>query len=248
MKISFPEVSFSSDDVVKFLALSGRSVAVFGEILKMRLVLRKVGELGLQASDEELQNFADLFREMRGFYSAEETVAFLENHGLTEDDLEQFCEAAVLTDKVKDHLCTGEKRQEYFVNHRASLDTARISVIVVEEENLAHEIRMQIEEDEADFHALARKYSIDDRTKYAGGFAGFVGRDALEPEISSRVFNAADGEVLGPLATGGCFRLILVETVMKAEMNEALSGLIRERLFADWIARGLKEGFKIERE
>jgi peptidylprolyl isomerase len=147
---------------------------------------------------------------------------------------------------VKDHLCTEQKIQEYFVNNRASLDAAMISVIVVENENLANELKMQIEEDGEDFHRLAREHSIDETTKYAGGYAGIVTRNMLEPDISAKVFNASDGDVLGPFAAGGNFRLFLVEKVMKAEMNKHIGGHIRERLFNGWISQYLKEGIKVE--
>jgi peptidylprolyl isomerase len=246
LKIAFSEGSFTSDDVVKFLSISGQSTAIFSEVIKNKMVLKKAGELGLEASDDDLQKFADIFREMRGLYSAEETIAFLESNGLTEDDFEQFCEVAVLTEMLKDHLCTEEKMQEYFVNNRASLDAAMVSIIVVENENLANEIKMQIEEDGEDFHKLAREHSVDANTKYAGGYAGIFLRDSLPPEISAKVFNAQDGELLGPFVRDGVYQLILVERVMKAELSDEVKQLIRERVFAEWLSQYLKDGTRIE--
>jgi hypothetical protein len=107
LRISYLDGSFTSDDVVKFLSLSGQSAAIFSEVIKIKMVLKKAAELGLEASDDDIQKFADLFREMRGLYSAEETLAFLQSNGLSEDDFEQFCEAAVLTEMLNPSSAVG---------------------------------------------------------------------------------------------------------------------------------------------
>jgi parvulin-like peptidyl-prolyl isomerase len=159
------------------------------EVIKCREVIKKAQELRITASDEQLQEFADQYRTVRGLYSSGEMLNFLKNNGLTEDDFETFCEASVLTIALKNHLATERKIEEYFVNNWAEFDQARISMISVKEKALADEILVQIAEEGEDFHKLARKHSTDEATKYSGGYLGRVSRRMLSPDISAKVFN-----------------------------------------------------------
>lgn len=239
MEISYANDSIGSDEVVKYLGLSGQSGTIFPEMIRMKEVVAKAKEERLSAPDEELQRFADSFRSVRALYDAEETQAFLDNAGLSLDDFEEFCEAAVLTNTLREHLAPDTKVQEYFVTNRADFDHARISVIVVGEETLANEIVMQVTEDEEDFHALAREHSADEQTKYAGGYVGLVRRAMLPPETSAKVFSADPGDVLGPFDRDGMFRLVLVEEVIKAELTDDVRDAIKEKIFNEWLAQAL---------
>jgi len=242
MEISYANGSIGPEDVVKYLALSGQSGTIFTEIIRTKEVVTKAQAEGVAASDDDLQEFADNFRSVRGMYGAEETQAFLDSAGLTVDDFEEFCETAVLTNALRDHLAPDSKVEEYFVTNRADFDQARISVIFVSEESLANEIVMQVTEDEEDFHALAREHSLDEQTKYAGGYVGLVHRAMLSPETSAKVFSADDGDVLGPFDRDGMLQLVLTEEVIKAELTDGVKDAIKERIFSEWLIQALKGG------
>ncbi len=246
MEIVYSQDVITPEEVVKFLSFTRQSFPVIAEVIKGKEVLKKARELKLEVSDEELQAFSDNFRKVCGLYTAQETLEFLENAGLSEDDFELFCETSILTSAVKDYLAANDKIEEYFVNSRAELDLARISSIMVEDEGLANEIVLQVTEDEEDFHALARRYSMDERTKYAGGYIGFVRRDMLQPEISAKVFNAAEGDLTGPFALEGRYQLILVEELKKAVLDDELREVIKQRIFDEWVSRFFKNGIKIK--
>lgn len=246
MQITYHNGKIDADEVIKFLALSGRHPDIFNEVIKGREVLKKAGELGISATDESIQEFADAFRGMRGLYTTEETLSYLKTFGLSETDFEQFCESAVITRYVKDHFATEEKVKEYFLNHRSEFDRARISHIVVGEESHAKEIIMQVSEDEEDFHALARKHSVDDNTRYTGGYLGLVSRAMLPPEIAAKVFSAASGDLLGPYQVDALYENILVEEILPAELNEVTAGIIKDIFFDQWLSGIAGDGIRIE--
>ena len=245
MKILYPRDSITPEEIIKFLALSGQSGSLLAEMIKNKEVQKKAKELNIEASDEELQKYADSFRAAHGLYSSEETVSFLENNGLTEEDFEQFCELNLLISAVKDKLADENKINEHFVNNRSAYDRTRISMIVVADENLANEIIMEITEEDADFHALARKHSLDEMTKYAGGYIGWITRQALPPESSAKVFNAEAGEVIGPFPVEKNFQLIFIEEVRRAEISDNLKEVIKDRIFDEWAFQFYKDGIKI---
>lgn len=245
MKIIYPKDTITPEEIVKFLALSGQSASLIVEMVKNKELLKKAKELNIGVPVDELQKFADSYRTANNLYSSEETVNFLKNNGLSEEDFEQFCELNLMISAVKDRLADENKINEYFVNNRSALDRARISMIAVADENLANEILMEVTEEDADFHALARKHSIDERTKFAGGYIGWISRQALSPDASAKIFNAEAGEVLGPFPVEKNFQLILVEEVERAEMNDNLKDVIKERIFDEWAFQFYRDGIKI---
>lgn len=245
MKITYLQNMITPEEVIKFLSLAGQSQSICAEIIKNKEVMKKAKELKIEVSDEQLQQFADTFRTIRGLHSAEEMLNFLKNAGLTEDDLEAFCEASLLTAALKEHLADEKKIEEYFINKRSEFDLARVSIMLVKEENLANEIIMQVTEDGEDFHALARRHSLDEATKYSGGYVGLISRKMLSPEITAKVFNAAAGDLLGPFQRDDLFQLILVEEVTKAELNDDVKEAIKESIFQEWVSQFLKEGTKV---
>jgi len=244
LKIDYGPGSFTSDDVVKYLHLSGQQDSIYTGIIRNQEVRKKAPELGLSVSDSELQEFVDNFRTSRGMYHAQETLDQLARAGLTIEDLEMYCETALLTNKLMDHLAGATKIESYFVNNRSQFDQARLSIILVDKIELANELVMQITEDEADFHTLARKYSLDSNSRYAGGYIGLMPRNALAEAISAKVFNANPGDLLGPFDTNDFFQLIYVEELIKPELDARLKEQIRQALFTEWLAPALQDGVR----
>ncbi len=247
MKIVYRGGEISPDEVVSFLALVGRADAVISEMIMHKEVVKKAHELGVEVSDEALQQFSDSFRTLRSLYTAEEMIRFLESAGLAEDDFEAFCESSLLISLLKEKLADGKTVEAYFVNNRSQFDYARVSVILVGDENLANEISIQVAEDEADFHALARKHSLDEATKYSGGYRGLLTREMFPPDISAKVFSASPGELLGPFRCEDMFQLILIEEILRAALSGEVKESIKECIFREWMGTLLREGISIVR-
>ena len=107
-------------------------------------------------------------------------------------------------------VLTANRTEQHFAENRLSFDSAVICRLVLKDEEVARELRAQIVEDGADFHALARQYSIDTGTKLAGGYAGHVRRADLEPALEAAVFGARPPQVVGPIKSDPGWELIKV--------------------------------------
>jgi len=246
MEIKYSKGAITPEEVIKHLSLSGKSSDIYAEIITNKEVVKKARELNIEITDEELQQFADNLRANLGIYSYEETLNFLNHYGLTEDDFEQYCELSILTSVLKDRFADENKIKEYFINNRSEFDHARISIILVEDESLANEILMQATEEDEDFHGLAKKYSLDETTKHAGGHVGLISRSLLPPDLTAKVFNATDGDILGPYEWEGKHELILVEALKRAALNDDLKETIKERIFEEWAISFLRDGINVE--
>lgn len=246
MKIVCSHGTISFEEIIRYLALTGMFSNICSEVIKNKECTKKAKELGITVSDEQLQQFADNFRSIRGLNTTDDMNKFLKSAGLTVDDFEAFCEDTILIELLKDHIVDEDRIGEYFINNRAEFDLVRVSSIVVKEENLANEIVMQVQEDGEDFHVLARKYSVDESTRYSGGYAGTISRNLLPLEMAARVFNAAPGDLFGPFQRHGLFELILIEEVIKADMNNnEVKEALKEKIFSGWVSQFLKGGIRV---
>ena len=243
MDLQYAGGTISSDEVIKHVNLTGQGDEIYLQMVKVKEAVNKGRELGVTVTDEQLQQFADSYRTLRGLHTAEETMAFLQSAGVTEDDFEDFCEASVLTDLVMEQIASQQAIEECFVSNRTGFDVARVSMIVVGDANLASEIAIQVLEDGEDFHALAGKYSTDETTKAAGGYVGNLSRTAFPEDVAAKVFNASPGDLVGPLGSDGSFQLILVEEVIKADLkSDDVRAAVRERIADEWVSQFLKDG------
>ncbi|CAG7610415.1 Chaperone SurA [Paenibacillus solanacearum] len=187
--------------------------------------------LGIDADTAELQAAVTAFRRANGLYTTVQASEWLEQRGMTLDDLVDLLKPQVLRERITRHIVSDDEIVRHYHEWARDYDRAEISMIVTEEYGAAQELRFRVE-DGSDFHMLARRYSSDDATAKAGGYVGFIGREALEHEIAAAVFNAARGALLGPFEHKNGYSLILVEALYPAELDEAVEASIRELLFA----------------
>ena len=119
----------------------------------------------------------------------------VENH-LTFDEWGAMLEGGLLARRVRKAV-TGKKIEPYFAQHRLDFDRATISRLVVAQEGLARELRAQIVDEDAAFHALARRHSTEAATRPMGGYAGEVKRGDLPAALQAEVFGGQPGDVVG---------------------------------------------------
>jgi parvulin-like peptidyl-prolyl isomerase len=198
------------------------------------LIRQEAARRGLAVSNDELQKAADQFRIERSLYDAASLRAWLENNRFDINDWETMLEQDALTRKVRDAL-TENQVEGHYASNRLHFESADISRIVVQDEGLARELKAQVTEDGADFHDLARRYTHEETTRLAGGYAGAVKRKELGASIESAVFGAAPGKIVGPFKANKMWTLIKVERLNRAPLDDALRDHIKEELFQEWL-------------
>ncbi len=204
------------------------------EAVRCGVLEAAITEFEIHVSDDALQVAADTFREEQGLYNSQSLREWLETRGLSIDDWEERLERneamAILRDCV-----TVDYIQKYFAENHSNFARARIGRIVVDNRAQAEELALQIEDDEADFAELARRYSMDETTRDGGGYVGWVNRDDLGADLARPVFASSAGDVVGPEQTGGAWVLIQVLETASPELNNEVREQIRNNLFADWL-------------
>ncbi len=200
------------------------------------LIRQEAAELGVEASDDELQESADDFRLSKGLSEPAAVEEWLTANHLSFPDWERLLENDILTRKLRDAV-TDPKVEQYFAENRLSFDAATISQIVVGSEEIARELIIQISEEGADFHKLARRYSMDDATRPAGGYVGAIARKDLDASAAAAVFSARAGYIVGPLKTEQGWVLIRVHGLQAATLDGPTRERIKSLLFEEWLSR-----------
>lgn len=210
------------------------------EAINAAIIRQEATRYAIEVSDEELQSAADEFRAAHDLYDVTATEAWLAAKRLTFEDWESFIEGNVLRHKLRDAV-TEDRVEQYFAVNKLGYDAAELSRLVVGEEDLGRELRAQINEEGADFQALARLHSIDGSTRLAGGYVGKLKRADMEAAVESAVFGAQPGNVVGPFKLEDGWHLIKIESLHRAELDDVLRESIKEEVFAAWFEERLRK-------
>jgi hypothetical protein len=86
------------------------------------MVVRKAGaDAGISITDNELQHEADAARKAAGLNKSADTLRWLREQALTEEDFEASCEYRLVAEKLKEKV-TFDKIESYFDAHRSEFD------------------------------------------------------------------------------------------------------------------------------
>jgi peptidylprolyl isomerase len=106
----------------------------------------------------------------------------------------------------------------------------------------AKEMMSILEDDPDSFAEMAREHSIAD-TREQGGAIGKVLRGSLKSDVEAKVFNAAQGDLLGPFpsADGTFFEIFKVNAKHPAVLDEDTAAEVRRLLREDWLMARAQE-------
>ena len=204
-----------------------------------RLILQIAQREGVEVSQEALQREVDEWRYRNRLEQVEDTEAWLSQRGVTLDDVAAEVACGLLEEALAGRVSEG-RIEPHFAQHALDFDEAEVCWIHVSEEGVAEEIRMQVAEEGARFHELARRYSEDETTRPAGGYLGRLRLRHLPQGVAPLVFAARPGEVVGPVKVRKKYALYLAQEIFPATLTEAVREEIRGRLFNAWLKHEMR--------
>jgi parvulin-like peptidyl-prolyl isomerase len=227
-------------EFLQTLKLDGQLGALMSKAIVDRLIRDLARREGIAVTDEELQKAADQLRARAGLYKADDTGIWLARNRLSVEDLQTLAERAVVQRKLREKVTQG-KVEPYFDANRSRYDRARAAHLVVDNEGLASELLCQIRDEGRDFAELARKHSLHEDSRQAGGRLGLVQRKNLNPAVAAAIFDAGPGSVVGPVKTDVGYHLILVQEVLPAHLDDRTADAVRDELFQAWLQAELQQ-------
>ena len=184
----------------------------------------------------------------------------LQQAGLTEEELRAQLRDQLPVQKVQERVAgDAEASQEeverfYEENKELQFTTpeqrcARHILFNKDQRAKAEEVEGQLQNG-ADFAELAKEFSQDPGSAENGGDLGCLGQGETVPNFEEALFNAQEGEIVGPVETEFGYHVIEV-TDIREQSTQPLSeveGQIREQLAADIQAEEFNSWIQEQRE
>ena len=239
------DTTFSSDELVSWLKLSGRFSHVVQDMIMEKLTATAARHKGIDVNADELQEAADNHRRVLGLHRVADANAFLDDAEVTLDGYESFIEDSVLVGKMRAELADAQAVEAYFNLNKPAYESIDVGHILVSNEDIAREVLATVAEDPDSFAELAREESIA-QSAADGGRIGKVYRDALPEELAAKLFSVDAGTALGPFATAdGQFEVFMVFARRDAQLDDATRESIQRRLYEDWLRSAVND-FNVE--
>ena len=229
-------ITVTQEDILHQIKLSRKVPELIEQIIIRKIVTTTAAEAGIEVKTEELQKAANQMRAMSQLTDAQSTWIWLEKHGLSLDDFEEIVYITLLSQKLTNHLFK-DRVEPYFYEHQLDYAGAIIYEIILDDEDEAMELFYEIQEDEISFSEAARQYIQDTELRRKGGYRGKVDRTDMKPEVSAAIFAASPPTILKPIVTANGVYLVLVEEIVKPELDKQLHQKIMLNLFTEWLKK-----------
>ncbi len=230
----------SNEDILEQIKLSCQVPELTEQIVVRRIIQEEAEKAEIKLGVSELQAAADDFRAKNGLTSAKSTQMWLSINQLSLDEFEGIIRLELLSKKLKE-VVISEQVEKYFYQHQLEFDRVALSEVILENKELAMELYYVVREGEMRFQDIAGQYIKDVDLRRKGGYLGERQRKDLSPEMFS-VFSAANPpQVIKPIASAQGFRLLWVEEIIKAELDEKMYGEIQNQLFEEYLRNKIKD-------
>jgi parvulin-like peptidyl-prolyl isomerase len=233
-------ITITQEDIFHQVKLSCTIPETIEKIIERKIIISAVEEAGIEVTKEELQQAANQMRAMSQLKDAEATWEWLEKYGLSLDDFEEIVYITLISKKLINHLFA-DKVEPYFYNHQLDYAGAIIYEIILDDEDEAIELVYEIQEGEISFFEAAQQYIEDKELRRKGGYRGQVKRSEMKPEVSAAVFAAMPSQLLKPIVTADGVYLVLVEEIVKPELNKRLRQKIMLDLYSEWLEQKMEK-------
>ena len=121
-----------------------------------------------------------------------------------------------------------------FINSKIFLDQYTYSLITVKDSDLAYELYLQLDSEEANFSALAKQYSLEGNTNKLG----IIGPQSLRnvhPLLKEKLLTANVGELLNPFQIDRWWAILRLEEKTEAKLDDFVRSEITLSLFDKWV-------------
>ena len=238
--LTVDERPISLKQAVTYLQTAGRLGNLIGEILRQYILEQELHKRDSDNVDPAMieQAIVD-FRLQNQLTEPKRFQEWLASNGMDFVTFYNQVSSRFKQEQLKAQV-TEPKLQEYFIERKIFLDRVVLSRIIVDKQELAEELRSQIEEG-ASFEQLAREYSLTD-DRLVNGMMGPLGRGTLPDELRAAIDSASPGQLWGPLEVEGRFGLFRVEQFLPASLeDDQLKELLQNEIFEQWLAEKIQK-------
>ena len=238
--LTIDDQPITPQQVINYLQIGRKLEGFIGEIVRQFVIEREINQMpDLQVNTAAIEQSVIDFRLQQQLTDPQRFQQFLAANALTYESFHNQVAMGFKVQKLKETL-TESQLNEFFVQRKPFLDRVIISRIIVQDKELADELRSQLAEG-AKFEQLAREYSLTD-DKVMNGMVGPVSIGTMPEMLRSATEAARPGDVVGPLTMEERWGLFRVEEFLPASLeNPQIVQMLQEELFEQWLAEKMQK-------
>jgi putative peptide maturation system protein len=215
---------------------------VIERLVNLCVIQEELEREPIELSDAELQEAMDEFRSAKKLFKADDTLLWLERHGMSQEKLERYVSENAMVPKLRERIAAG-RVDEYFAQHARDFDTVWIARLEVADESQAREFAEQIRAGKLDFFAAAERCFVGaakrgERPETA--LFAVIERREAEPTLREQLFAATPGQLVGPVPVENGQALLRILKIVPASLDDSIRAAIKKILFEDWLAERRK--------
>jgi parvulin-like peptidyl-prolyl isomerase len=227
-----------------------------GQILDAAWILGEAEERDVEVTDKEVQ---DSFEQTKSesFKTEAEYQKFLEQSGLTQEDVDARVRLQVISEKIQQQISEGAETvsdadaREFYDANAAQFEQPEqrnIRVIVNEDPAQVEQAVAALEQDNspANWKTVAAQYSTDPSSKDKGGVRESITEGVFEEPLNEEIFDAEQGQVVGPIDTPVSNYAFQVDSIaaggaqafddVAAQVKEQLQGQAEQETFGAFLS------------
>lgn len=222
-------------------------VQIIERLVDLCIIHEEMDRQPIDLTDTELQEAMNKFRAAKKLFSAEETMRWMERHGMTHETLERYVAETAILPKLRDQIAAGQV-EAYFYQHQNDFDIVQVARLEVADASEAHELAEQIRAGAQNFFAAAEQLFLDAAKQGVSPKASLfatIERHQADPTLREQLFACAPGQLVGPVPVETGYALMRVLAITFAQLDDRTCTVIKDILFKDWLDKR-RQGSHIE--
>jgi parvulin-like peptidyl-prolyl isomerase len=238
--LTVDEQSITLRECLKYLQTAGKLQGFLGDILRQYVLEQEIATReDLDINPAVIEQAVIDFRLQQQLTDPKVFQEWLKGNGSDYSTFHSQINSNFKIEKLKSVIADA-KLQEYFIERKVFLDRVVLSRIIVENQELADELKIQIQEGTS-FEELAQEHSIAD-DRISNGMMGPVSRGTMPDTIRAAIDSAEPGDLVGPIEVEQRWALFRVEQVIPATLdNQQLRQTLQNELFERWLAEKIQK-------
>src|SRR4051812_20096993 len=195
-------------------------------LISYKWIQGEADAMDVKATDAEVKkSFAE--QKKQSFPKEADYKKFIQQSGQTQEDIIQRVKLDLLSNKIRDKVVKGKDNVSdaaiadfYNKNKARFAQPEKRDLRVVLTKGKAEAEKAQAAPQSGDsWKTVAKKYSIDDTSKAAGGKLPAQAKGTLDKELDNAVFSAKKNELVGPIKTQYGYYVFTVTDVTEASQQ-----------------------------
>lgn len=236
--LTIDDQPISNGQILKYLQATRKLDAFIGDIVRQFVIERELQSAETTVNPAMVEQSVIDFRLSNQLTDASDFQAWLANNGLSYEAFHNQVATGFRLRNLKDRV-TAQKLQEYFIERKMYLDRVVLSRIIVDDKDLAEELKTQLQEG-AIFEQLAREYSLTD-DRIMNGMVGPVSRGSMPDLLRAEIDLATAGEIVGPIGMEERWGLFRVEAILPATLEDPqIKQGLEDEIFEQWLGEKMQ--------